>query len=369
MSGGDEPWPPEPRANPRLLGQEEAEARLLAAEASGRLPHAWLLAGPRGIGKATLAFRFARYLLAGGAAGRGEAGGAGLFGEAPAPGLAMAPDERIFHLVKAGGHPDLVTVSREADPKTGKLKRDIAVDSVRKATDFLRLTSSEGGRRVVIVDAADDMNQNSANALLKVLEEPPQSAVLLLVSHSPGGLLPTIRSRCRLLTLRPLPEATVEDLLGDYRPELSPEDRRSLALLAEGSIGQALGLAELGGLALYRELLGHLQALPSLDIARLHEFGERIARDQSGAAFRTASELLERWLARLLRAGAGGGAPPEIVPGELELVGRLLQRGSLEGWLQLWEKLSRLFGRTESANLDRKQAILTAFLALQARVA
>src|SRR5690606_28544847 len=91
MSGDDDPWPPEPRANPRLLGQEEAEARLLAAEASGRLPHAWLLAGPRGIGKATLAFRFARYLLAGGAAGRGEAGGAGLFGEAPAPGLAMAP--------------------------------------------------------------------------------------------------------------------------------------------------------------------------------------------------------------------------------------------------------------------------------------
>ncbi|SMF68815.1 DNA polymerase III, delta prime subunit [Tistlia consotensis] len=357
---------PEPRANPRLLDQEAAERRLLEAERSGRLPHAWLIVGPRGIGKATLAFRFARHLLAGGLRDEGP----GLFGDAPAePSLALSPDHRIFHQVAAAGHPDLVTIAREADPKTGRVKRDISVDSVRKATDFLRLTSAEGGRRIVIVDSADEMNANAANALLKVLEEPPQAALLLLVSHSPGGLLPTIRSRCRQLALRPLPSGTVEGLLADFRPELDPADRHSLAVLSEGSIGRAETLAELGGLLLYRELLGYLEALPRLDVGRLHEFGERLARDSSGEAFRTVGELLERWLARLLRAGAGGELPPEVVPGEAEVIARLLQRGSLEAWLRLWEKLSRLFSRTESANLDRKQAILTAFLALQARAA
>src|SRR5690606_32083331 len=129
----------------------------------------------------------------------------------------MSPDDPVFRRVAAAGHPDLVTIAREADPKTGKLKRDISVEAVRKATDFLHLTSSEGGRRIVIVDAADEMNANAANALLKVLEEPPPAALLLLVSHSPGGLLPTIRSRCRLLTLRPLEPATVERLLESYR--------------------------------------------------------------------------------------------------------------------------------------------------------
>ncbi|MEX2628633.1 MAG: DNA polymerase III subunit delta' [Tistlia sp.] len=360
---------PEPRANPLLLDQEAAEARLLEAEASGRLPHAWLFVGPRGIGKATLAFRFARYLLAGGAAAVGQEG-PGLFGEVPAPAsLAMSPEHPVFHQVRASGHPDLVTIAREVDAKTGRTKRDISVESVRKATDFLRLTSAGGGRRLVVVDSADDMNPNSANALLKVLEEPPQAAILLLVSHSPGALLPTIRSRCRTLALRPLPTETVERLLGEFRPELEAEDRRGLAVLAEGSIGRAEALAELGGLALYRELLRYLEALPRLDVARLHEFGERLARDSSGEAFRTVGELLERWLARLLRVGAGGAPPPEVVPGEAELIARLLQRSSLESWLQLWERLSGLFSRTEGASLDRKQAILTAFLALQARAA
>lgn len=359
---------PEPRANPLLLGQEAAEARLLEAAASGRLPHAWLLVGPRGIGKATLAFRFARHLLAGEPAGASGAE-AGLFGETAPPSLEMSPEHRVFRQVGASGHPDLITVAREVDSKSGRLKRDISVDSVRKATDFLRLTSAEGGRRVVVVDAADEMNINAANALLKVLEEPPQAALLLLVSHSPGALLPTIRSRCRQLALKPLAADTVERLLEAYRPELDPGDRRSLAVLSEGSIGRAEALAELGGLDLYRELLRHLEALPQLDVARLHEFGERLARDSSGEAFRTVGELLERWLARLLRAGAGGALPAEVVPGEAEIVARLLQRGSLEAWLQLWEKLSRLFSRTEAASLDRKQAILTAFLALQARAA
>ncbi len=356
---------PEPRANPALLGQEAAERRLLEAAASGRLPHAWLLTGPRGIGKATLAFRFARYLLA----GAGGEAGANLFGEPAEPNLELAPDHRVFRQVAAAGHADLVTVQRETDAKSGRLKRDISVEAVRKATDFLRLTSAEGGRRIVVVDSADDMNANAANALLKVLEEPPQAALLLLVSHSPGGLLPTIRSRCRQLALRPLPAETVARLLAEHRPELAEADRHALAVLSEGSIGRAEALAELGGLDLYRELLAYLDALPRLDVARLHEFGERIARDSSGEAFRTVGELLERWLARLLRTGAGGQVPAEIVVGEAEIAARLLKRGSLDAWLELWEKLSRLFLRTEQANLDRKQAILTAFLALQSRAA
>src|SRR5260221_1830925 len=237
-----------PRDNPLLLGHEAAETALLQAYRSGRLPHAWLLSGPRGIGKATLAFRFARFLFAEGAAAPG------LFAAPPAS-LAVAPEHPGFRRVASGGHADLLVVERSLDPRRKKLRSEIVVDDTRSIAAFLRLTPAEGSWRVVVVDGADMMNRNAANALLKILEEPPQRAVLLLVSDNPGRLLATIRSRCRILALKPLAQTMVLAALAHYRPDLGAGARAVLARLAEGSIGRALDLAAAGGGGLYQSLV------------------------------------------------------------------------------------------------------------------
>ena len=361
-------WP-EPRANSRLLGHEDAEAVLLRAKESGRLPHAWLLTGPRGVGKATLAYRFARFLLAGG--GEEMDQGAGLFGEEELPqtGLALSEDSPVFRRVAAGGEGDLLTLARGYNDKTKKLRSEIVVEDTRNAIGFLRMTSGGGGYRVLIVDSVDDMGSSAANALLKVLEEPPERAVLLLISHAPGGLLPTIRSRCRKLRLPGLPEATLVDLLGDYAPELEAEDRLALARMSGGSIGRALTLSRNGGLELYQEMIALLDGLPKLDIPRVYGFGDKLARDQSGDSFRTGGDLLCNWLAELVRSGGVGSESAEVVTGESALRQRLLAGGALAQWLALWENLSRLFGRAERANLDRRQVVVSAFLEIEALVA
>lgn len=352
-----------PRRNPNLTGHGEAEQALLAAWNSGRLPHAWLIGGPPGIGKATLAFRFARFALANG----GQGGDAGLFG-APEPpaSLRLDPQHPVFRRVASAGHADLLTVERQMDEKRDRMKRDIAVDDVRKIAPFLRRTSAEDGWRVAIIDGADRMNTAGLNAILKILEEPPPGALLLLVSDNPGGMLPTIRSRCRKLALNPLHESTVIGLLAQHRPDLGDDDRAALARLAEGSIGRAVALADAGGLGLYRELVGLLATLPKLDTAAAHAFGDKLTRKQDDGLYETATDLLVWWLARFARALARGAWPAEVVPGEAALMTRLANARGLDRWVEVWEKIGRLFARAESANLDRKQVVLNALATLEA---
>lgn len=352
-----------PRRNADLVGHGDAERTLLAAWNSGRLPHAWLIGGPPGIGKATLAFRFARFVLSQGA---GQADGAGLFG-APEPpaSLHTDPSDPVFRRVSSAGHADLLTVERQRDEKRDRLKRDIAVDDVRRIAPFLHRTAAEGGWRVAVIDGADRMNASGLNAVLKILEEPPPGALLLLVSDNPGGMLPTIRSRCRKLTLAPLPEDVVIDLLGRYRPGLAEDARPALARLAEGSVGRAVALADAGGLDLYRQMVGLLSGLPRLDIPAAHAFADGLTRKQDDGLFETATELMVWWLARFARALARGSWPAEVVPGEAALMARLAGARGLDRWVEVWEKVQRLFARAESANLDRKQVVLNALLTLE----
>ncbi|MCX7356361.1 MAG: DNA polymerase III subunit delta' [Alphaproteobacteria bacterium] len=352
---------PAPRLNAEIVGQGAAETALLDAHRSGRLPHAWLLTGPKGVGKATLAYRFARFLLADGANGAA----ASLFGDAPAPAtsLGIEANHPVFHRMASGGHADFRVLERTPHPKTGKMRSEIVIGDARDIIEFMHLTPAESSRRVVIVDSADDMNRNTANALLKVLEEPPASAVLILVSHSPARLLPTIRSRCRKLALSLLSHDEVREGVRKYHPDLKTEEAEAIAHLGEGSLGRALEIAERGGLELYHDLVSLLDTLPRLDFAALQEFAGTAAEDDQ--SFDLSTSLLRGWHARMLKGAATGVFPPGLLEGEAALMRRLAGAASLDRWFEVWDKNDRLFRRADSANLDHRQVLLNAFLAFE----
>lgn len=355
---------PLPRENPFLTGQDKAEKTFLDAWSSGRLAHAWLICGPRGIGKATLAYRMARFALS-----QHEQADAGLLGEPEPLSLQMSQEHPVFSRIAALGHGDFRAVERPwTDAKKTKRKTAITVNEVREIGSFMRLTPGEGGWRVVIIDAADEMNRNAANAVLKVLEEPPKQALLFLVSHNPARLLPTIRSRCRRLDLQPLPAATVSTLMMRYMPGLSPAEADPLAVLADGSIGRALELAEAGGLDLFRQMIGVLSTLPKLDITLAHALGDTAAR---GESFRTIADLLTWWLARMVSVEARDdwAHTPEIVPGEHAIADKLKAAAGLDQWVEVWEKVARLFDRATAVHLDKKRTVLNALLTIEQRTA
>ncbi len=297
-------------------------AALYGAAASGRLHHAWLIGGQEGIGKATLAYRFARWLLAG----------------AKTPDLYVDPSTPAFKRVAANTHADLLTIDRRFDEKRKKMQGEIVIDTVHEVGKFLRLTAGEGGWRVVVVDGAEDMNRNAANALLKLLEEPPKQAILLLVSHAPGRLLPTIRSRCRSINLSPLAEADVASLLAAQAPELPPEDRRRIAGLAEGSIGRALTLAAEDGVAM-AALVDEALTAP-VKPARAQAMADAAARSEDG--FDVFMSLLRTGIAATARRRAKGGA------------------GALAGQVTLWQDFGKLEREVQNLNLDKRAAIIVA---------
>ena len=346
-----------PRENAELLGHENAERELRRLVEAGRLPHAILLSGPRGIGKATLAFRLARFLLA---------GPGGVPAQMFDGGLAIDPESSLFRRVASGGHADLLTVERAYDPRRRRLRSDIIVEDTRAIAGFFRLTAAEEGWRIAIVDGAEEMNRNAANALLKILEEPPRRGLLLLVSHSPGRLLPTIRSRCRHFPLAALARPLVLQLLGRHRPELSQSDAEALGGLAEGSIGRAIELADAGGLALYRSILGLLGQVPRVEVAELHAFADKLARPDAEEAYRASEELLSQFLGRMVVLAAGRPfGPEELIAGEGEAMQRLAACADPARWADLRDRIGRDFANTDQLNLDRKQAILGAFFAIE----
>jgi len=298
--------------------------------------HGWLLAGPAGVGKATLAWRYARWMLAGMPRAESEA-------EAP---LHLPAGHAVFSRIAAGTHADL----RALAPGTGEKgkKTIIRVDEVRDLTRFLAMTPAEGGWRVVVIEALEAMNEQGQNALLKTLEEPPPRAVLVLTTAAPDRLLPTIRSRVRRLDLFPLEPSLMDGVLARWLPEMAEGDRAALARLAAGSPGRALALAEGEGLAMAREVEGFLARMPRPDPRELHALADRLASKRDGSAFVTFFDLLRESLAGALRqAGRGQGAAPW-------LAGR-----GLADWAGLWDMLGRLADETETLNLDRKQAVLT----------
>ncbi|HEX2753058.1 MAG TPA: DNA polymerase III subunit delta' [Alphaproteobacteria bacterium] len=350
-----------PRTNPDCLGHEAIEKMLLADFTAGRMPHAIVLSGAPGIGKATLAYRLARFLLS-----QSEEDGASLFGDAAPPEtLYVAPDQPVFRRVASGGHADLMTVEREFDEKRGRLKNDISVESVRRIHPFLRKTAAEGGWRVVIVDSAEHLNQSSQNALLKILEEPPKKTVLILTTAQPGGFLPTIRSRCRMIPMEGLSDDVMHTLLDKCAPGLPPAQKSMLITLSEGSLGRALQFHEDGGIALYQDLLQAAATLPELDLVLVHELAEKIGKFGAERSFGTACDILTGWCERVTRLQARGLPIDDVLPGDAAVFQRLTGIYPPQHFLATWEKLTKLFYQTDSYNLDKRQALITSFLMLQ----
>lgn len=348
-----------PAATSELLGHGEAEQRLLDAWMSGRMPHAWLFAGPPGIGKATLAFRLARFVLSGGGAASG-----GLFGEAlPPVSLAVPEDDPVARLVAAEAHPDLKILRRQPNER-GVMSNVIRVNDVRAFENSLHLKTSAGGWRVAIVDEAERMNPNAENALLKILEEPPSKTLIIIVSNALNAMLPTTRSRCRRLMLAPLPNDAVGALVMRAHPEILPADLDLILRLAEGSPGRALEFVAAGGADLYRNVAKVLGELPDVNVENLHalagSWGGRKPKEGEVDPFRTGTDLMLRWIDRAIRAANDAPGLREIVPADLEAGRAFVARTGVEAAFRRREAVQRLIHLEDRLNLERKQVLIDA---------
>jgi DNA polymerase III subunit delta' len=349
-----------PRHEASLVGHAGAEQAFLDAWNSGRLPHAWLICGPPGIGKSTFAFRAARFALA-------QRGRVAAARTERAESLHVDPSQPVFARVASRGHADLFTVERSWDDKRGRWREEIVVDDVRDMARFFSMTAAEGGVRVAVIDAADDMNDNAANAALKTLEEPPENGLILMVASAPGRVPATLRSRCRILRLRPLAEADVVAVIERQRPDMEPEARLALARLAEGSPGRALSLAGADGLDLYRDLAAVFTALPRLDPMRVWSLADRVGGSGGAAAYAILTRAIGWWLTRVARTGAGAEpSAADMAAGEAETLRRLARLCALDRWIEVWDNLNRLATQAESLTLDRKQVVLNIFSSLEA---
>ncbi|UWQ92453.1 DNA polymerase III subunit delta' [Rhodobacteraceae bacterium M382] len=355
------PGAPHPRETARLFGQEPAETAFLDAYNAGRLHHGWMLTGPQGVGKATLAWRIAKFLLA-----TPPVEEDGLFGAPPPPASLEIPDDHpVVHRILAGAEPGLAAITRSPNDK-GKLRDQIVVDDVRKLNRFFGLSATDGGHRVVIVDAADDMNTSAANALLKMLEEPPARTTILLISHQPSRLLPTIRSRCRTLRLAPLSPPDMQTALTQAGAVL-PDNPDALAALAAGSVGAALRVLNLGGLQIYAELIAILGSLPQLDRRRAMSLAEAAAQRNAGEKFELLLTLIDIALARLARTGAAGHPPmPQAAPGEADTLMRLAPNAhQARAWAELSAQVTARMRHGQSVNLDPAALVLDTVFKMQ----
>ncbi|MDR0807879.1 MAG: DNA polymerase III subunit delta' [Gemmobacter sp.] len=361
---GDFPEPdrvegaPHPRETVRLVGHEAAQESFLSSFRAGRLHHGWLITGPRGVGKATLAWRLARFLLA-----VPEDDG-GMFAPPPPETLDIPDDHPVARRLVALSEPGLYLLRRGLNLTETMPAQEILVGEVRRLKDYFALSAADGGRRVAIIDSADEMNMQAANALLKLLEEPPAGVVFLLISHQPSRLLPTIRSRCRELRLVPLPAEQMAQAL--EQAGTPAEDPQAMAELAGGSVGAAIRLANLDGMAFYEDLLAVLSGLPRMDRAKLlalSESGSGKGREQH---FDLAVTLIDLLLARLARSGTTGVLPLEAGRGEAALLQRLSpDPWAARRWAELAQSLSARARRGKAVNLDPAALLMDMLLQIE----
>ena len=335
---------PHPRETLTFFGNAAAERALLEAYQQNRLAHAWILGGPEGLGKATLAWRFARFLLAHPDPKAAEV--------QEAASLLVPGDTHAARQIAGLATADIHLLRRSFNDKTKKFFTEIKIDEVREVIDKMHRASGMGGWRIVIVDSADDLNRSSANALLKLIEEPPERALFLLVAHQPGRILPTIRSRCRRLQLEPMQPDEIEAAVRALGPSFAsaPEATlRAAAEAAEGGVREALRLLDEESLAFDRSLGAMLRRLPQVEWGAVHALTDRLAGHENEQAFETFLSMLYRFLDARVKAEAGEGAG----------AGRLI------GYAGAWEEIVEAVRETLVFNFDRRALVLGIFLRLE----
>lgn len=352
---------PHPRETLELIGQAAAQTAFLDAFNSGRLHHAWLITGPRGVGKATLAWRIARFLLT-----TPNPDPDDMFGTPAPTSLGICEDHPIARRILAGTEPGLKSVHRTVNEKTKKLRDQIVVDDVRDMATFFQLSATDGGRRVVIIDAADEMNVNAANALLKMLEEPPARTTLLLICHQPSRLLPTIRSRCRTLRLGALNSDQMAQAMAQAGVDPGAQ-AAALAELSAGSVGEALRLALLDGLKIYSEIVALLGTMPNLDRPRALALAEAASARGAETRLDLLYTLIDIALTRLARTGAGHSPFVEAAPNEAETFARLAPHpAQARAWADTAQTTLERARHGRAVNLDAGALVLDTLFKLSA---
>jgi DNA polymerase III subunit delta' len=338
---------PHPRETRLIYGHASPQAAFLQAHQTGRVHHAWMLTGPKGVGKATLAWRLARFLLA------TPPDDGGMFAAPPPQTLDIPDSHPVARRLLQGAEPRHFLLRRGPNDKETALAQVISVDEVRKMKSFFALSVADGGQRTAIIDSLDEMNTAAANALLKLLEEPPAKVTFFLIAHQPARLLPTIRSRCRELRLGPLAPQDLADALTQAGGEIAPEDRTALAELSGGSVGEAFRLTNLDGLKLYTALTRLFSTLPRLDRPQALGLADLAGARGAAETFDLLVTLIDLFLARLARQGVTGASPPDAAPGETPLLQRLAPDAhAARAWAELAQTLSARARRGKAVNLD-----------------
>ena len=356
---------PHPSEATTIFGQDSAQQQFLNAFDSGRLHHAWLLSGPRGVGKATLVWKIAKFLLTTPNAPAQD----GLFGAMiqHVSNLETPPDHPTLPRILAGSEPALCVLRRSYDEKRKRFKQNITVDDVRSLKSFFGLSAADGGARVVIIDAADDMTDSAANALLKMLEEPPKNTFLFLISHQPAALLPTLRSRCRELRLSALSHDMMQQALTQAKIHLSEEQSSLFTRLSAGSAGQAIRLAQLDGDTLYSALISTLQTLPSLNQSAALKLAESFAGQANSERFDLLIDLIDYILGQAAKTSLIPLDPdPDPTPPDQKLF-TTLHKGPIGArkWALLQQDISQRMRHGRAVNLDPVTLILDMFFKIE----
>ncbi len=326
---------PDPSQCEFLLGHDEALSQLFDGYRSGRMHHAWLLSGPRGIGKASLAVMFAKFL----------------FSNPQRDNIARSfdPDTitpEAHRQVAQGAHPQLLHLTRPWDQKGKRFKSQLSVEEIRRTQSFYGMTAGAGGWRVTIVDSIDDMNASAANALLKILEEPPRKSLFFVLSHATGRPLATIKSRCQQLPLQPLADHHIAEILGRFKIQASDADRQKAIQLSQGSVRRTIQLLEssmMKDYGIFETLMSRSATGDGNDWSAAHKIAENLSRRGQEDAFHLFEDLVTGWIGDQVRKNQ------QSRPSELA------------GWADVWDKAIRSSKLADAFNLDKKQVILSLF--------
>ncbi len=341
-----------PKENLSLHAHQAAEKTLLDAYNSGNMPHAWLFTGMKGVGKATLAYRFIRFLFANGDNKKVEE--QGLFGGGMLPSvdfvsLALPEEHQVVDRIKN----DTLFDMRVIESPNAEGKAEITVDAVREVNAFLSQTPSEYDWRIVLIDSVDNMNRNAANALLKTLEEPPKNTILILVSHSPGRLLPTIKSRCRQLSFYPLEDEDMQSIMQESLVDVSEKERAFAMELAQGCPGVALHYCQEGMVELYEKILHLLCESRSDKVPQIYKMAERIGQEKHKDEWRNSCLILQWFLSEVVNEGLSLGREEEFFTHERALKKHYLDHYSIDQIAVMWEKVNELLAQQEGLHMSK----------------